>query len=330
MDEELIEISHDIFRDIIARLTLHMRFMDIALNRYVFVSDTMDFRCDGMFFHYHPVTDIKIYQNDPNKLTRGYFHVVLHSLFQHQRFAANRTMSLWDLACDIAVENVILDLDLACMRTSDDEEKRKIIANIKQALPLLTAQRIYHYLQNEEKDRIRLLSSLFQFDHHEDWYELREVTGKGESLFGDETKDDPVQQGNNQFDKASHDMDGKQSSSLKESGESQTQIVKNALQDWEKISEKIEMELELFKQEYGDETEPLIQSLKQLHKEKYDYRTFLKKFMQLGEKMEINDEEFDAIFYTYGLKLYENLPLIEPLEYKETRPLKTLVIAIDT
>ena len=52
--------------------------------------------------------------------------------------------------------------------------------------------------------------------------------------------------------------------------------------------------------------------------------------MVIGEKMMINDDEFDYIFYTYGLKLYGNLPLIEPLEYKETRALKELVIAIDT
>ena len=30
MDEELIEISEEIFREVISRLTLHLRFMDIA------------------------------------------------------------------------------------------------------------------------------------------------------------------------------------------------------------------------------------------------------------------------------------------------------------
>ena len=46
--------------------------------------------------------------------------------------------------------------------------------------------------------------------------------------------------------------------------------------------------------------------------------------------MQINDNEFDYIFYTYGLKLYENLPLIEPLEYKEVKRIRDFVIAIDT
>lgn len=46
--------------------------------------------------------------------------------------------------------------------------------------------------------------------------------------------------------------------------------------------------------------------------------------------MQINDDEFDLIFYTYGLKLYQNMPLIEPLEYKEVKRIKEFVIAIDT
>ena len=58
--------------------------------------------------------------------------------------------------------------------------------------------------------------------------------------------------------------------------------------------------------------------------------TSLKKFSVLGEAMRINDDEYDYIFYTYGLKLYEKMPLIEPLEYKEVKAIKEFVIAIDT
>jgi predicted metal-dependent peptidase len=46
--------------------------------------------------------------------------------------------------------------------------------------------------------------------------------------------------------------------------------------------------------------------------------------------MKVNDDEFDYIFYTYGLQIYEKMPLIEPLEYKEVKAIKEFVIAIDT
>ena len=46
--------------------------------------------------------------------------------------------------------------------------------------------------------------------------------------------------------------------------------------------------------------------------------------------MKINDDEYDYIFYTYGLELYGDMPLVEPLEYKETQRIRDFVIAIDT
>jgi len=70
--------------------------------------------------------------------------------------------------------------------------------------------------------------------------------------------------------------------------------------------------------------------LAQINREKYDYESFLKKFAVLGEAMKINDDEFDYVFYTYGLKLFGNMPLIEPLEYKEVKRIREFVIAIDT
>ena len=46
--------------------------------------------------------------------------------------------------------------------------------------------------------------------------------------------------------------------------------------------------------------------------------------------MELDTESFDYIFDNYGMEHYGNLPLIEPLEYKEVNRLEELVIAIDT
>ena len=73
-----------------------------------------------------------------------------------------------------------------------------------------------------------------------------------------------------------------------------------------------------------------MQNLAAVNREKYDYTNFLKKFAVMGEVMKINDDEFDYVFYTYGLQLYKNLPLIEPLEYKEEKRIREFVIAIDT
>ena len=101
-------------------------------------------------------------------------------------------------------------------------------------------------------------------------------------------------------------------------------------EDWKQISEKAQMDMETFQKGKGDRAGSLMQNLQEVNREKYDYRSFLRKFAVMGEAMQINDDEFDYIFYTYGLQTYRDMPLIEPLEYKEVKRIREFVIAIDT
>ena len=99
---------------------------------------------------------------------------------------------------------------------------------------------------------------------------------------------------------------------------------------WEEIAKQVEMDLETFSKDWGYEAGGFIKSLARANRKKYDYSDFLRRFAALSEEMKINDDEFDYVYYTYGLKLYGNLPLIEPLEYKETQRIRDFVICIDT
>lgn len=63
---------------------------------------------------------------------------------------------------------------------------------------------------------------------------------------------------------------------------------------------------------------------------KQDLTRYLSRFTRFGEAMETDPESFDYIFYHLGMERYGNLPLLEPLEYKEVWRLDTLAIAIDT
>lgn len=64
--------------------------------------------------------------------------------------------------------------------------------------------------------------------------------------------------------------------------------------------------------------------------ERGDYREILRGISSWREDARISQEEFQYSWYTYGLQLYGNLPLIEPLEYSEERKIADLVIVIDT
>lgn len=99
---------------------------------------------------------------------------------------------------------------------------------------------------------------------------------------------------------------------------------------WEELSKQVETDLETFSASWGYEAGDFIKLLSAANRKKTDYSDFLRRFAALSEEMKINDDEFDYIFYTYGLRLYGNMPLIEPLEYKETNHLREFVICIDT
>ena len=92
----------------------------------------------------------------------------------------------------------------------------------------------------------------------------------------------------------------------------------------------MEQDVERFAFRAGEAPGALVQNLKAVNRERYDYGEFLRRFAVPGEIMKLDDEEFDQIFYTYGLELYGDMPLVEPLEYKEVRRIRTFVIAIDT
>lgn len=99
--------------------------------------------------------------------------------------------------------------------------------------------------------------------------------------------------------------------------------------EWRRISERIKADLKSFSRDRNN-AESIEQNLKEATRERYDYTDFLRKFMVMGETVQVNDDEFDYIYYTYGLQNYGNLPLVEPLEYKDSNKIRDFVIALDT
>ena len=56
----------------------------------------------------------------------------------------------------------------------------------------------------------------------------------------------------------------------------------------------------------------------------------LRQFAAPSEVIQVNPDEFDYVYYTYGLATYGNIPLVEPLEYCESPHIRDFVVAIDT
>lgn len=98
---------------------------------------------------------------------------------------------------------------------------------------------------------------------------------------------------------------------------------------WEKIARRVKTDLATYNKG-RKETQELLRELGESLKERHNYEEILRKFAVSNEDIHVNDEEFDYIYYAYGLEHYGNMPLIEPLEYKESHKIKDFVIVIDT
>lgn len=106
---------------------------------------------------------------------------------------------------------------------------------------------------------------------------------------------------------------------------------KNEIENqWKDKSEQMETDMETFSKEASQSSGDLLAQVKVDNKERFDYRQFLRKFAVLKEEMSVDPDSFDYVFYSYGLSLYGNMPLIEPQEWKETMKVEEFAIVIDT
>ncbi len=273
---QVMSLAHD---DIL----MHLRFFDTALAQ-LRLGEKQKVGCfatDRQTLFYDPVYVLKCYQENPKLVTRSYLHVLLHCIFSHDFQYDKVDGENWDLAADIAVENLIIEMNLAGTSLEQDADALRKLKVLREDAGALTAERIYRYFRHNPPtpgERAEL-QRLFLRDIHSMWK--------------------PAEQ------------------------------LEITMEQWKKISERIKADLKSFtKAKSGAET--LEKNLEESTRERYDYSDILRRFTVMGEDITLNDDEFDYIYYTYGLEHYGNLPLIEPLEYKETNKVREFVIAIDT
>ena len=307
--DKIIKFSRD-------TLLVNLRFLDAAIHQLIIQpEDELDtIATDGQYFFFNTWHILNNFQRQMEAITRDYLHVIFHCIFQHLFINKLVCQSCWDLACDIAVENAINDIGIQSLDTARQSKQMQVITQLKSSLRLMTAEKIYRYYLDKKTSEEELVSlrQNFYADNHTLWYVRTEKKGSTGERDQESTEVEPSQRS-------------------KGWGQSKHSRPTQELIDlWKQISERAQVDIETASKKWGDLGGGLHQGLNQLNREKYNYASFLKRFSVLGEAMQVNDEEFDLIFYTYGLKLYENMPLIEPLEYKEVKRIKEFVVAIDT
>ncbi len=99
---------------------------------------------------------------------------------------------------------------------------------------------------------------------------------------------------------------------------------------WQDEASRSQTAMESLLSEHGVGGENVVEQLSVAARDDVDYRKFLRRFAAPREVMRADTDAFDYIYYTYGLRRYGNMPLIEPPETREEKRIEDFVIAIDT
>lgn len=268
-------------------LYLHLPYLDMALASLSQEQNgqTDTFGTDGFSLQYHPDFLIRMYKRGAIAVNRGLLHSVLHCLLGHLDKTEGRNPALWDLACDIVVEQILDNMPLRCLRMPPDAEKKNWYFRLQKEYPVLTAERVYRFLtaQKMNERTVQQLVHAFRVDDHRFWYT------------DDSKRKSPQRQ-----------------------------------KKWDDMRERMQTEMEIFGNEADEGDKGLREAVRVRNRRRYDYRSFLKKFSVLKEEVQVDPDSFDTIFYTYGMQMYGNMPLIEPNETREVKRIEDFVIVIDT
>ena len=230
-------------------------------------------------------------------VSRAYLHMVLHCIFLHP-FAYDRMNGTWwDAAADIAVEHTIRGLGFRELMCSEDIRQRETETRLLGHLDEITAEEIYRAMQADPELAKELVLSrgIFAQDEHHAW-----ITSDSDervirqSLYARADKTDAPEN------------------------------------SWRRVQANIHLLKQDDSNRRGDRAGSRVIEAGDIRPAYRDYARLLLQFAVPSEEARLNPEEFDYIYYTYGLKLYKRIPLVEPLEYREARKVHDLMIAIDT
>ena len=165
-------------------LLVNLRFLDAALSQFVLTPAPLPFATDGQKLYYDPRHVLLRYKEEKEQAVRDYLHLVMHCVFRHMYIHSLVGKSLWDLACDIAVEEVINGLGLPSTAAKRQEQQTAELNRLRKEVKQLNAEKLYRYFLYHPPQDPERLRELFRGDDHTPWYpqpKLQVVAGDGEN-----------------------------------------------------------------------------------------------------------------------------------------------------
>ena len=120
-EERMEKLAVQILRYARNELLVALRFMDLALCKLTYqAADVARTETDGKHLYFAPQYIFQLYREGGYTLNHTYLHSVFHCVFYHPFIDPGVDQPLWDLACDIAVESIIRELNVKQLETAMD------------------------------------------------------------------------------------------------------------------------------------------------------------------------------------------------------------------
>lgn len=366
VESEVLERYEALAREVLDEcrksLMMSMRFLNAALWQLPPERAPLarSLATNGKVLRFDPERVIDRYKVDDSELVRDYLHMILHCVF-HQPFDTRHPeYAAWSLASDIAVELCAIELAGERFPSPLDEKRFAAAQRLASISHSMTAPALYQVLRSGEAgeaiyrshgltDRdLAAWGELFKRDAHELWaVHPREGEAAPQSEQTPEALPDlqgmqpdaptlkpPQAQsaepgGSDKPEQPNEAAEREAPPEPEDDAPEPPEPDDELMPDWDKISKQVETELRAHQHSLSGNG-ALLQSLAVTNRKAPNYDEFLKRFATLAEDMRVNDEEFDYVFYTFGLDRYGNMPLVEPLEYRESKRVREFAIALDT
>lgn len=292
----LVEVCVEILRRARNELYLNMRFLDVALSSLEFEADWAfpGVGTDGFRLVYHPEYLAERFQAGRVLVNRAYLHMVFHCLFGHVGACRPGKEDLEE-----ARESRLWDL--AC-----DVAMESILDGLYQKCVYI------HPSAGRREFYLRLKSG-----------GLKVFTAEGvyRALGAMDLEERDLARLEREFFVDDHSLWSRPQPPAR---------ARERQNRWKDNREKVQTAMETGSKEQSEDYRDLLEQVRAENRERYDYRDFLRRFSVLREEIGVDVDSFDYGLYAYGMELYGNMPLLEPLETREARRIEDFVIVVDT
>ena len=117
-EQRLDQLAQDVLRLSRNTLLVNLRFLDAALSQFTYRPAPGLLATDGQRIYYDARALLQGYRQEKERPVRDYLHMVLHCVFRHNFVDTLVNLDCWDLACYMAVEAIISELDLRAAAAS--------------------------------------------------------------------------------------------------------------------------------------------------------------------------------------------------------------------